>query len=300
LNDVSEDGIMVGDEYKPKLEAAVGTSTKKDAREAGREVAKNTLSKMKSKPDFFLLFSTGHYETQGGFKEFLSGVWEILPEGTLLIGGIATGFLNHHGVYARGTTALAVSYPNMDITVGYGKNVKRNPKKAARHSAKMLKTGLKNNYDNKLLINFISGAVSPNIPGIENTSFISSKIVARIMLSMTSFMQKGFQKGFGREEEVLEELTKLHPEFNFLHGGILNNVTYGTNYQFFNKQVLTNSIVCLGMESDIPFYLNSATGAEKTDVEFKITKLSKDRLTIKKINNKPAFPEFLRLINWPK
>ena len=66
---------------KPEFRAAVGLSREWDARKAGREVARDTLEKLGTDPDFFLLFSTIHYEKWGGFKEFLAGVWDVLPEG---------------------------------------------------------------------------------------------------------------------------------------------------------------------------------------------------------------------------
>ena len=65
---------------EPKFEAAVGMSRKWDAREAGREVAETTIQKLSRPPDFFLLFSTIHYEKNGGFQEFLNGVWDVLPK----------------------------------------------------------------------------------------------------------------------------------------------------------------------------------------------------------------------------
>lgn len=242
---------------KPHLEATVGTSTKEDAREAGREVAKLALGQMKSKPDFFLLFSTIHYKDHGGFQELLNGVWEILSEGTPLIGGTVAGFLNPQGCYARGVTGMAISYPNMDVTIGYGKNTKRSPKKAARQCAGMIKTGLKNKYNNKFLLSVISG---PEMPGSQMSPIINSRIAARIMLSILSFSQKIFQMGFGREEDVLEELTKELPDFNLLHGSTEDIVTWKTNYQFFNKHVFTETALALGIETDMMFDLNSAHG----------------------------------------
>jgi hypothetical protein len=282
---------------KSLLEVAVGTSIKQDAREAGREVAETAIKNLSQPPNFFMLFSTIHYKDNGGFQEFLNGVWDILPEGTPLIGGTVTGFLNPHGCYAKGATAMAISYPNLDVTMGYGKNTKRNPKKAARQCAQMIKAGVKNRYNNKFLFNFVSGSVIPNIPGVKSGSIISSKIMARVMLSMLSASQKILQKGLGLEEEVLEELIKELPNFGLVHGSTID-MAGGTNYQFFNKDTLKNSIVCLALETDIPFYQNFATGAEKTDVNFKITDITKNRQIIKKINNKPAFAEFLRLMNW--
>ncbi|RLF38472.1 MAG: hypothetical protein DRN00_04060, partial [Thermoplasmata archaeon] len=92
---------------KEELKAGVGLSRKWDAREAGREVAETALEKLDGeKPKFFLLFSTIHYEKYGGFQELLNGVWEVLPEGTPLIGGTVAGFMIPEGVYSRGVTGV--------------------------------------------------------------------------------------------------------------------------------------------------------------------------------------------------
>ena len=96
---------------KSKVEATIGISRKWDAREAGKEVARTAIQKLNQPPSFFLLFSTSQYKDHGGFHQFLEGVWEVLPEETPLIGGTIAGFINNYGCFARGATALAVSYP---------------------------------------------------------------------------------------------------------------------------------------------------------------------------------------------
>jgi len=92
------------------LKASVGVSRKWDAREAGQEVAKSTLDKLDDKPDFFLLFSTIHYEKQGGLEDLLKGVWDILPEGTPLIGGTVSGFMNNYGCFSRGVSSVGIPH----------------------------------------------------------------------------------------------------------------------------------------------------------------------------------------------
>ena len=77
---------------------------------------------------------TIHYEKHGGFEEFIAGVWDVLPKGTPLVGGTVAGFMNNYGCYTRGCTAIAVSYPNMDVAVGIGHNTKRNPKKTKKNT----------------------------------------------------------------------------------------------------------------------------------------------------------------------
>ena len=103
----------MNDKSESKLEASIGFSRKWDAREAGREVAESAIKRLSKPPSFFLLFSTIHYKDHGGFQELLDGVWDVLPEGTPLIGGTIAGFVNNYGCYTRGATALAVSYPDM-------------------------------------------------------------------------------------------------------------------------------------------------------------------------------------------
>jgi len=112
-----------------KLETAVGMSRKWDAREAGKEVARSTIEKLTTPPDFFLLFSTIHYEKHGGFEEFLNGVWDVLPKDTKLIGGTVAGFINNYGCFTRGASALAVSSSDIDVKIGIGHDTKKIQKK---------------------------------------------------------------------------------------------------------------------------------------------------------------------------
>jgi len=282
------------------LKVAVGTSIKQNARDAGKEVAEITLKRLEGKPNFFLLFCTLDYEDTGGFENLLGGVWSVLPEGTLLAGGTVTSFLNSDGCYAKGVTSLAISYPNMNIISGYGKNTKRNPKKAGKQAAKMLKNNFSNEFDTKILLSFISGTKNPEIPGVKDTSFTSSKIMARISLLLMAFFQKVLLKGVGREQEVLEVITKELPDFNLIHGSITCGAPYLRNFQFYNKKIFKDAAVVLGIECDIPLHLDFSTGAKKTDNKLIITKTTRNRNMVKQFNNKPAFPEFLRSMGWTK
>ena len=281
------------------LKTAVGTSTLKNSYDAGKEIGEKILNKLNCKPNFVLLFSTLHYEKyDGGLKDVLKGIWSVLPEDTQLAGGTVPGFLNTGGCYARGVTALAINYPNMNVTIGYGKNTKRNPKKAARHAVEMIKTNLKNEYKNKFIFSFISGGKKPDLPGVKNTNIINSKIKARIMLSMFSVMQKVFQIGFGREEEVLEQITKELPDFNIIHSSSYSMPPFNENYQFYNKEVLDEYALFVAIDTDLDFNIDFATGAEKTNIDFKITKINKNKTVINKLNNKPSLKEFIDKMGW--
>lgn len=287
--------VMIESEF----EVSVGMSRKWDAREAGREVARSTIEKLNRPPSFFLLFSTIHYEKHGGFEEFLNGVWDVLPTGTPLVGGTFAGFMNNYGCYTRGCTAIAVSYPNMDVAVGIGHNTKRNPKRAAKNCANMINFKLKDSrYSHKFIFDVISGGLVPQIPGIGRKKVIRGTL-SKNALSLSNVSLTVFQKGVGREEEILNEFVKYFDGYYILHGSSMDDAKAMNNYQFANKEVGTNMIVALGINIDLGMNISSIHNLKEMK-RFCANKLSKDGRTIQQINNKPAAEEFLNLLGWPE
>ena len=71
----------------------------------------------------------------------------------------------------------------MDLAIGIGKNPKRNPKKAAKKSAEMIKRGLsKSKYENKFVLNFVSGPELMRIPGQGYKKVIDSGIISKFVI----------------------------------------------------------------------------------------------------------------------
>jgi hypothetical protein len=280
----------------PSLQVCVEVSEKWE----GEKVAKELVEKIKQKvpnPKFILLFATIDYKDE--FKKILSGLKTAFPKSPL-IGGTVMAFITPENCYARGVTAFALNYSQMDVAVGIGHNTKRNPKKAAKECSKMIENKLKDSkYKNKILLSFISGSEVPEFPGVGRKSIIKSGTLAKTMMSSFKFSQEVLQKGFGRECEVLDELIKNLPTY-YLIGGSLVDDKLNENYQFLNENFFTESVVCLGIKTDIDFNLNYANGAVLGDIKFKITKFSEDKQIVHEINNKPAVPEFLKLMNWPE
>jgi hypothetical protein len=283
-----------------ETQAAVGISRKWDAREAGREVARSTLQKLNSPPNFFLLFSTIHYEKYGGFEEFLNGVWEVLPQGTPLVGGTVPGFMNNYGCFTRGTTGLAISSKNMDVSIGIGSNTKRNPKKAARNFTEMIKNNkMQSNYNNKFLFVLISGSIVPSFPGMGMKRVVKTKIPSSVVSRMLKTSLQVSQKGVGREDIILEEISKQMPDFSIVGGSSIDDNKMEKNYQFFNDKVFTNSVVGLSLQTDSPIHLDSQVAVKKTDKVFK-AQTAGEKYVINRINNKPATKTLFELLDWPE
>lgn len=277
-----------------ELEVSMGFSREWDARKAGREVAETAINKLKNPPSLFLLFSTIHYRDHGGFQELLDGIWDVLPKGTPLIGGTVAGFINNYGCYARGATALAISYPNIDVILGYGKHTKRNPKLAAKKCANMISQGLNNSiYKNKLLINVISGAAVAKLPYVGRLNIIRSKFFAWVATNIGTKLFPLIEYGWGKSEDVIDQLSKSLPDYYIIGGSSVDSGEYLHNYQFIEKKVVTNSIVAIGCSVDLPIFLKSELSLHETEKKFEITGKTTDRRIIKKLNNKPAKEQIL-------
>jgi hypothetical protein len=283
------------------LNASVGMTRKWNAREAGREVARNTIKQLKSLPRFFILFSTIQYKDHGGFEEFLNGIWDVLPKDTPLIGGTVRGFMNNYGCYTRGATAIAVSGSELDVAIGYGKNTKRNPKNAAQNCSKMINENLGDSkYKNKFILNLISASEVPDLPQLGRKKIIEPGLTPKALMKLYSFSQKVLQKGMGRDDEIVEEMIKYFPDYKMLGGGTIDNGPGIVSYQFFNKEVFTNSVVSIALCTDSNLDILTTHNMKKTGIEFDITKANKNGNIIHEINGKPAFSELLRLLNWSR
>jgi len=279
----------------------IGTTRKWGARESGKELANIIYNKLNDNPDFIVLFSTIHYEKYGGFTEFLHGIYDVFPDEVQLIGGTFRGFTNNDGCFTRGASALAVKSNQMDFALGIGLNTKRNPKKAARQACRMINDRFSNSaYKNGFLLNIISGAVIPNIKPIGRKKVIEPGIAPNTLIKLMSFSQKALQMGAARDEEILEELVSFFPDFSMLSGATLDDGPGFRNYQFYNKKVLKNALLTLGIKTDGDIFVHSTHNMVKTNIDFEVTKISKDFRIIHEINGKPAMKELLRLLNWPQ
>jgi len=284
---------------KPKIEAAIGVSTKWESIEAGREVAKMVLSKMKSTPDIVLLYSTIHYKNNGGLQSLLDGVWEIIPEKSTLIGGTISGFINNYGCYTHGVTALAISYQNMDIATGVGTHTKRNPKIAAKICSTKIKNKLKNSkYNNKFLINSISGPTIPKMPFIGRVNMIKSNVLGLFFSYFAMPITEFFGYGIGKEGDIVDKLSKEMNDFYIIGGSTMDDGKQISCFQFCGKKVYRNSIVALGACTDLPIFLKGSINLKETNKRFKITGSTFGKRIITKIEGKPAKTRFIEVMGF--
>lgn len=279
----------------PEFKIAVEVSRKWD----GTEIAKELTKKIKDKnlqPKFILLFITIHYERE--FKKILNGIKNEFSSAPL-VGGTVAGFMTSEGCYTRGVTILTLDYPNMEISVGIGHNTKKNPEESSIEFSKMINSNFKSSaFSNNILFIFPSACIVPSLTGSGTKKFYKSKLTGSMVLKLLRTSLQVSQKGVGREEIILKKVSEQFPDFNIIGGSLIDDNKMEKNFQFYENEVFTNTIVGLAIKTDVDLSLDSQVAVEKTDKYFH-AEIAKERYVIKKIDNKPATKTFFKYLNWP-
>jgi hypothetical protein len=271
--------------------AGVGLSRNREAFEAGEEIAINTLEKLEDEPKFFLLFPTIHFEKNGGFQKLLDGVFTHLNKNVPLIGCTVAGFINPQGCYTRGVTSLAVADPDIDVTVGIGRDTKRNPKKAAEEFTKMIRKEQPENQNNILFL-IMAGGTLPEII-FHRIRYTHNFLISSLLDKTYPAYAFLFNEGLGRESELLFELSKSFPEKILGLSAWDNNLAF-RNYQFLNNKVLKNSLIGLYLNLKKDVLIKHTTPLKPFSERLQITKKDKLNYFINEINNKKAIDVFFK------
>ena len=278
-----------------EFKAAVEISRKWDGEEVARELSDKIKNKTAS-PKFILLFTTIHYEKE--FEKILNGLKNEFPDAPL-VGGTVAGFMTQEGCYTRGVTALTVDYPNMDIAIGIGHNTKKNPVNASRECTDMLKMNSSTSFfPQKFLFVLTSGTRVPSLLGTGVKRVYKTKIPSYMLSKLLKTSFQTSQKGVGREDIILDEISNRMSDFNIIGGSSIDDNKMEANFQFFSNKIYTNSVVGLSIKTDLPLLLDSQVAVKKTNKIFK-AELSGEKYIIKKIDNKPATKTFFENLNWP-
>jgi len=280
---------------KNKLKISIEISRKWDGEHVSKEIAEKINKKMSS-PKIIFLFTTIHYEDE--FKKILDGIKKNFPKSPL-IGGTVAGFMTPEGCFTRGVSTVAIEYPNMEVSIGIGKNTKRNPIKAVEQCSKMIKSNIENKYPNKILFPFSSAGVVPKISGLGQKRVILSSKIASTVIKTMSFLNR-FQFGPGREDEILEELIKNFNDYYIIGGSTVDDNRWEKNFQFFEQEIHTHSIVACCINTDLNWNVESKYGLIPTNIKMKITDTTLYGCIVKSIENEHASKKFLKKVNWPK
>lgn len=282
------------------FEVGVGTSRSWDPDTVAREAIANGLKGLSHPPKIVLFFSTIHYQKNNGFKKIINLVYDSCPALTQLAGCTVGGFISREGCYAHGIALVFIYSDEVDFSISIGKNSKRSPRTAVKQVLGKLPPSLKKRGDNNFLLLMISGGKVPYIPFLKQGRVVHSNIIGEIESKAINLTLKIIQKGVGREEEILQSITKELPDATIMSMSSMDDEKMNVNYQFVNRDVLTDIIVGVSFSTTVPVSLESNVTLEDTGVEFNITKIGKDKRTIKELDGIPAKEAFIKSMKWPK
>lgn len=283
---------MPESKFSPEFRAAVGLSKEWDAREAGREVAEKCIANLKGEAKITFVFSTIHYEKN--FKELLRGITEIIP--SPLVGCTGSSILTPDEIMVHGVGILSLS-GEMDVSTDVEKNIRRDSeRKGERLGKRLLEDMNVSEYKNKVIFMFPSGPIIPPLPYVQR--LMRTGLMARLFPIMKGlFAVTG--TGPGREEYILKGLVKgSNGEIPIIGGSSADDYKYTRNFQFLDNKAYKNSVVAVGLCSNIKFGFGAEHGLKPTGETVRVTKSRGN--VIFELDNKPAWKRLVEIHDIPK
>ncbi|RLG36800.1 MAG: hypothetical protein DRO01_07775 [Thermoproteota archaeon] len=231
-----------------------------------------------------------HYEKYGGFQELLNGVWEVLPEGTPLIGGTVAGFMSMDGVFSRGVSSVAIS-GKLDAVPALSRGTRKNPQKVALEVARQL-------IGKHLILTFMPGPSMPITGKGERIIVSRSKYSSRLAPQLLKISTTKFNKGVGREMEVLDKLAEA-VKSDIIGGSTIDDNRYHENYQFFQNSIFTDALVSIGLRG-INYKLATVETMPMPEKWYKVTKKGAFGHVVQKIENIDAIDIYIRELGYDR
>ena len=288
---------------QPDIEFGVGMSQDWNSAIAGREAANKALSQLNGKPKFLLIFSTIHYyyAEKDGIKILLQECRKLVSVETPLVGGTVAAFICPAGCYTRGVVVVAATGDDIDITSAYAKDLIGNPKRAAEKLASKIKAGLSGK--NKVLFEFMPGPIEPSILNWEIVKKMARIIPPAILIKLTGVLfdlsVTVFKTGTNVEVSVLKYLQWYLPQFYIIGSSTIDDIKCLHHFQYFNDNLLTNSMVGLGLSTSYDINFQFKQQIIRTGKKFRIEKGSRN-FCLTKIDGDFAVSKYIKEVGWFK
>jgi hypothetical protein len=134
-----------------------------------------------------------------------------------------------------------------------------------------------------------------DLPIVTNKGFIAAIGPKYLEMSV-----KYLQKGQGLEEDVIKYLAEILDDYVIFGGSTADSNDLVVNYQFVDDLVCNNSLVAMGLNTDLKIDYVHTDGLLSTGIRFKITKTAQDSRIIKELNGNSAADTFFGKIGIPK
>ncbi len=288
---------------KQMLDASVSMSIDSDSYTAGRNVAKDALQGMKTKPKLAVLAVDGLTRKKYKYPEILRGIGEILGPDVVLVGSTVNGMYVNDRFALKSVGLMLIGG---DFNIDFTYNMPKCHSQFQQIGESILQKGLAlPPSKNRFLLMFHDGVKFP--PAMfEQQKMLNSRVV-RLLTGLVSrvfkkqfedFQEKGM--GFPTAQETIDVLFDNNNWNTQVIGNVASNLRDYDSFEFFNNQMLEDASIgaMLSWNEGTKFNFGFEAGAEPTGMSCVPTKAIGS--FILNIDNKPALQGFCDAINFDK
>ncbi len=221
----------------------VGRSNNPDATQAGAEACKEALEGAGGTANLIVVFSTVAYDQ----KEVVEGVKSVSKE-ILLVGCSDAGEITTQGPTSKNVAVMALQTPDIEFTVGVGKDTDKDSFEAGKQAAQEVKNKAKKPFS--LFLMFLDGLAENGAAAVRGAQAV------------------------------------LGENFPIMGGSAGDDFMFKKTYEYYQDDVLENSLIGIGLSGKFSFGVGVRHGWEPIGLPMKVTKAEGGKLI--EINNRPA------------
>lgn len=288
------------------LEFGVGSSRNWDPRRAGEEATVAALNNLSREARFLLVFSTIHYYRKYGKKGLqvlLENVKDSVsqPNRVPLIGGTVAGFITPTHCATRGVAVVAGT-GDVEAAAAHARGVRRSPISRGRKVVTDLKYKINRGLhkQEEIIIGITPGPRGSWITNEQIQQFLRyfpDQVVYAARDVLVPIVRIIFNQAQALEEEILHGMQTLD-DYLLIGLSAFDDLRALDNFQYYNTQVFDDTVVALVLRIRNNALIESVVPLLPMQKKF-FAKLGCGRFSIDYIDGKPAFDEYLHLMNWP-
>jgi hypothetical protein len=269
--------------------AGVGISKNDDAFVAGKEAVEDAIEKMKEKggkePTFGLVFCSGgkYGKDEKTLQKLVDGAHSVFGN-IPWVGCTTCGEISNYGSTTNCCVACVVSSEHLQVGIGVGDDVHKNPQKAGELAVKDAITNLRREK-----------IVTPYLKYLAEKRKTSTELMKMYYYFILLFSPGHTFDGSGLEDEVLDGVYELIGKQTPIIGGTAaDDAKLIGNYEFTNGKVYKDAAVAMAVSTGVKVGFAYGHGYTQTDDTGVVTK-SEGRKVIE-INKKPAAEAYADMI----
>jgi len=269
------------------VEASVAVHSSPDAEIAAHEAAKSAMDGLQGDADLAIVFLSDRYRTKTCYSEALHAIQKQIGEQTPIIGCIApVVFASGELPTIRGAALMLLRSADIKFVPLAFQHARMKAKNIAKQMAKRYLPYIKSSTDYTALL-CASGPVLPEdiYDSLEITNSWFAQRLTPIFSRIFGIISKRLaKKGMGRPTDYIDTLIEMLAKKgirNVIGGNSIQHKALFA-YEFFNMDVMSNSVVsCLLASDKLRFGIGWSYGATPTGRKITIDKALRDGLILK-------------------